>query len=96
MTGNGSGLNSGHGNASEGNASGGGSKNLDQSGSVADTSKQDPHRVRLPGFIADEEIGLGDVIKRTTSYFGVKPCGGCERRAAILNRWLVFAPRRSK
>lgn len=96
MTGNGSGLNSGHGNASEGTASGGGSKNLDKNGSVADTSKQDPHRVRLPGFIADEEIGLGDVIKRTTSYFGVKPCGGCERRAAILNRWLVFAPRRSK
>lgn len=54
------------------------------------------HRLGLPGFITDEEIGLGDVVKRTTSYFGVKPCGGCERRAAILNRWLVFTPRRSK
>ncbi len=49
-----------------------------------------PHRVRLPGFIRDEEIGLGDVIKRATSYFGIKPCGGCERRAATLNRWMVF------
>ena len=49
-----------------------------------------PHRVRLPGFIIDEEIGLGDVIKRATSYFGIKPCGGCERRAATLNRWMVF------
>lgn len=49
-----------------------------------------PHKIRLPGFIGDEEIGLGDVMKRTTSYFGIKPCGGCERRAATLNRWLVF------
>lgn len=49
-----------------------------------------PHRVRLPGFIIDEEIGLGDVIKRATSYFGIKPCGGCERRAAALNRWMLF------
>jgi hypothetical protein len=49
-----------------------------------------PHRVRLPGFLLDEEIGLGDVIKRATSYMGIKPCGGCERRAAALNRWMVF------
>ncbi len=56
-----------------------------------------PHQVRLPGFITDEEIGLGDVIKRATSYFGVEtPCGGCERRAATLNRWMVFTNRRSK
>ncbi|WP_027157979.1 hypothetical protein [Methylobacter luteus] len=49
-----------------------------------------PHMVHLPGFITDEEIGLGDAIKRTTSYFGLKPCGGCEQRATALNRWLVF------
>jgi hypothetical protein len=49
-----------------------------------------PHRVNLPGFISDEEIGLGDAIKRATSYFGVKPCGGCAQRAAVLNRWMVF------
>jgi hypothetical protein len=48
------------------------------------------HRVRLPGFVKDEEIGLGDVIKRATSYLGVQPCGGCKRRAAALNRWMVF------
>ena len=53
-----------------------------------------PHQVRLPGFIIDEEIGLGDVIKRATSYFGISPCGGCERRAASLNRWMVFTGRR--
>lgn len=49
-----------------------------------------PYRVRLPGFITDEDVGLGDVIKQVTYTFGIKPCGGCERRAAALNRWLVF------
>jgi hypothetical protein len=61
-----------------------------------DQSEHPPHRVRLPGFISDEEIGLGDVIKRATTYIGIKPCGGCERRADVLNRWLVFTNRRSK
>jgi hypothetical protein len=55
-----------------------------------DQSKHAPHRVHLPGFITDEEIGLGDVIKRGTSYFGIQACGGCEHRAAALNRWIVF------
>jgi len=51
------------------------------------------YRARLPGFIIEEEIGLGDVIKRVTNAVGIKPCGGCERRAAMLNRWLVFSRR---
>lgn len=62
----------------------------------SDEMEHRPHKVRLPGFITDEEIGLGDVIKRATSYAGIKPCGGCERRAAALNRWLTFSNRRSK
>jgi hypothetical protein len=49
--------------------------------------------VRLPGFITDEEIGLGDVLKRVTSYIGIKPCSGCERRTATLNSRLVFTGR---
>jgi hypothetical protein len=49
-----------------------------------------PHRVRLPGFVKDEEIGLGDVITRATALAGIKPCGGCKQRAASLNRWMVF------
>jgi hypothetical protein len=57
-----------------------------ESNDTPDQSELPSHRVRLPGFITDEEIGLGDVIKRTTSYFGIKPCGGCEQRAAALNR----------
>lgn len=49
-----------------------------------------PVRVRLPGFVNEEEIGLGDVIKRATAYLGVQPCEGCHRRAAALNRRIVF------
>jgi hypothetical protein len=53
--------------------------------------ERQPYRVRFPRFITDEEMGLGDVIKRATSSVGIRPCGGCERRAAALNRWLVFS-----
>jgi hypothetical protein len=49
------------------------------------------HRVRLPGFLIDEEVGLGDLIKKTTYAMGVSPCEGCERRALTLNRWLTFS-----
>jgi hypothetical protein len=49
-----------------------------------------PRRVRLPGFLIDEEIGLGDLIKKTTYAMGIKPCTGCEKRAAALNRWMTF------
>lgn len=59
-------------------------------------SERQPFRVRLPGFITDEEIGLGDVIKRATSSVSIQPCGGCAERAATLNRWLVFSGRRSR
>ena len=48
------------------------------------------HLVRLPGFLIEEEIGLGDLIKRTTYAMGIKTCGGCESRAAALNRWVRF------
>lgn len=59
-----------------------------------DKGERRPHRVRLPGFVSDEDVGLGDVIKRATYAVGIKPCGGCERRAAALNRWMVFSGRR--
>jgi hypothetical protein len=55
--------------------------------------KSSPMRVRLPGFILEDEIPLGDLIKRATSWAGVKPCGGCTRRAAALNDRVVLAPR---
>ncbi|SCY11078.1 hypothetical protein SAMN05216420_102331 [Nitrosospira sp. Nl5] len=73
----------------------------DEPGEMSETNSspgkgEQPHRVRLPGFITGDEIGLGDVVKRTSSYLGIKPCGGCERRAAKLNRWLAFTGRRSR
>ncbi len=66
----------------------------DDANNSPDKSGQQPHRVHLPGFITGDEIGLGDAIKRTGSYLGIQSCGGCERRAARLNRWLVFTHRR--
>lgn len=60
---------------------------------ISDQHTRSPHHVRLPGFITDEEIGLGDVVKRATTYLGIRPCGGCEQRATALNRWLVFTKR---
>ncbi len=56
----------------------------------ADKKRLQPYRVRLPGFILEEEIGLGDVIKRVTYKFGIKPCTSCERCATMLNRRIVF------
>lgn len=50
--------------------------------------ERQPRRVRLPGFLIEEEMGLGDAVKRVTYAMGIKPCGGCEQRAAALNRWM--------
>jgi hypothetical protein len=59
------------------------------------TKPSAPRRVRLPGFVRDEDIGLGDIIKRATYAMRLRPCGGCERRAAALNRWMVVTGRRT-
>jgi hypothetical protein len=53
-------------------------------------SDHQPHSIRLPGFLIENEIGLGDVIKRATYAMGIQPCGGCQKRAAALNRWMTF------
>jgi len=53
------------------------------------------HRVRLPGWLVEEQVGLGDVAKRITYRAGIKPCAGCEKRAAALNRWVAFSRRSS-
>ena len=52
------------------------------------------HNVRLPGFITEDAIGLGDLVKKVTYSVGIKPCGGCEQRAGKLNRWMKFSPGR--
>jgi hypothetical protein len=60
----------------------------DQREAEPDTTERPPYRVRLPGFLVEEELGLGDALKRVTYAMGIKPCGGCEKRAAALNRWV--------
>lgn len=52
------------------------------------------HRVRIPGFNAESEVGFGDLVKRATSTVGITPCGPCRERAARLNRWLTISGRR--
>jgi hypothetical protein len=64
---------------------------MEKSTAKPDADDRKPHQVRLPGFLIDEEIGLGDVIKRATYSMGIKPCGGCEKRAATLNQWMRFS-----
>jgi len=62
--------------------------------STGERSKRQPRNVRLPVFVSEEPVGLGDVIKRATSSIGIKPCGGCAQRAARLNNWVMFTGRR--
>ena len=61
---------------------------------MADDRQPDkrPRQVRLPGFIVDDEVGLGDAIKRVTSTLGIHPCGPCQQRAARLNRRVILSP----
>jgi hypothetical protein len=58
-----------------------------------DVDEPQPHvyRVRIPGFLIEQEIGLGDAIKRVTYAMGIKPCDGCNKRAAALNQWVRFS-----
>jgi hypothetical protein len=53
-------------------------------------------RLRLPGFVREEQVGLGDLVTRTAGALGVRACGGCQRRSATLNRWVGFGPRTTK
>jgi hypothetical protein len=61
-----------------------------EDGNSACAGERQPHHVRLPGFVIDEEIGLGDAIKRAASYFGARPCRACEQRRVAFNRWMTF------
>jgi hypothetical protein len=59
----------------------------------ARTGGAGPRQIRLPGFVVDEPVGLGEVIKRATSVAGIKPCGGCAQRAQRLDGRIVFTGR---
>lgn len=34
--------------------------------------------------------GLGDSIKKVTDKLGIKQCGGCKRRQALLNKFFPY------
>jgi hypothetical protein len=59
-----------------------------------ESNDRKPYFVRLPGFIIDEEIGLGDVIKQVTYTMGIQHCTGCQKRASALNARLVFTSKK--
>jgi len=65
-------------------------------GNTVDKKPHQPYKVRLPGFLLDTDVGLGDVIKRATSAIGIRPCSNCTRRASALNRWAMFTGRDPK
>ncbi len=67
--------------------------NEEEKDKTAEQPAGKPFKVRLPGFINDADIGLGDVVKKITYAAGIKPCGSCNQRAATLNRWMVFSGR---
>jgi hypothetical protein len=66
----------------------------ESTGQRSGSSQREPHRVRLPGFISDEKVGLGELVKKATSMVGIRPCGGCAERAKRLDNWMVFSRRR--
>jgi hypothetical protein len=49
-------------------------KHRDQPDTAA--PKREPYRVHLPGMLIEGEIGLGDLIKKTTYKIGIQRCGG--------------------
>ena len=51
-------------------------------------------RMNLPGFIRDD-VGLGDALTYVTRSVGIPTCGGCTRRAQLLNSWVNFKGRGS-
>ena len=46
--------------------------------------------IYLP-WLRSRQIGLGDVLKRIISRFGIQPCELCNQRAQRLNSFLVFS-----
>lgn len=54
------------------------------------TSKLRPISIPLPRL--KRQVGLGEAVSKLTTAVGIRTCGGCARRAAALNRAVVFRP----
>ena len=46
------------------------------------------YMVRAP--FLRKDTGVGSLISSVLSSAGVRPCGGCERRAEALDNWLLL------
>ncbi len=44
----------------------------------------------------EQDVGLGDVVKKATGAVGIKPCGACLRRAEWLNERVIFTSRHGR
>jgi len=42
--------------------------------------------------IVTSNIGLGGLVSKATKKLGVKPCGGCKKREAALDKMLKLVP----
>lgn len=59
-------------------------------------SRKPPQPIRFPLPGIRQTIGLGQTLKRLTAAVGIRPCGGCQRRAQALDRMFVLTPTRRK
>ena len=50
-----------------------------------------PFVIHLPGFIKDDVVGLGEIIKRATAAIGIPSCDSCGRRARLLSRFVAVS-----
>jgi len=48
----------------------------DENPAATDETQPKPYQVRLPGFITDEAIGLGDVVQRAAYAMGPSRAAG--------------------
>ena len=49
------------------------------------------HRLRLPGLLSDDDIGLGDVVEKTTYALGIQPM--LQLQAYANTRWVGYIHR---
>jgi hypothetical protein len=47
-------------------------------------------RLHVPGRLISGEVGAGSTLKSVSMSLGIVPCGGCHRRAEVLDRRVVL------
>jgi hypothetical protein len=62
--------------------------------SYGDAHTPDQSSLGLAPYRIEDQIGLGDIVKRATGAMGIQPCQKCHERAARLNQWVSITGRR--